>query len=352
MADDVLVKNTKPEKVGWLLVYIIALGLILFWGRSIFIPLSYAILISFIFYPVCRWLESKGIPRVIAIGILISALTLLIAYIFILLAGQLYQFISEWPDIRQKITASYSNLQVLIERKTNVSKAEQNRWIMDTFYTNSSDLIAGIRSFLYGSVVNLVLIILIPIFTVMLLLSRERSVKFLELSFAETNPSEIRKILHEIIHAYYYFIIGMGIVYLIVGILNSIGLYIIGIPHPFLFGFIASVLTFIPYVGIVIASLLPITVSWLEYDSYWYPLGVIVVFTFVQYLEANLIFPLAVSNKLDVNPMMTIIAILAGGIIWGASGMILFVPFLAILKLIAERSEKMKAISILLGNTK
>jgi len=68
----------------------------------------------------------------------------------------------------------------------------------------------------------------------------------------ELIPPERKKTIHKIlvktIHAHYNFIKGMLVVYLIVGLLNSIGLWIIGVPKPFLFGFIASILTFIPYV--------------------------------------------------------------------------------------------------------
>ena len=141
----------------------------------------------------------------------------------------------------------------------------------------------------------------------------------------------------------------MALVYLIVGILNTIGLLIIGVPHAILFGFIASILTFIPYVGIIFASIFPIAISWLTYNSIWHPIAVIALYTFVQYLEANIIFPMAVSNRLNINTLATIIMIILGGIIWGAAGMILFVPFIAIVKLIADNTEELKNISVLLG---
>jgi predicted PurR-regulated permease PerM len=144
----------------------------------------------------------------------------------------------------------------------------------------------------------------------------------------------------------------MALVYLIVGILNSLGLWMLGIPHAALFGFVASVLTFVPYVGILVASLLPISVAWLTYSSVWYPVGVVAVFGVVQYLEANVIFPLAVSSQLKVNTLMTIIAIVLGGLLWGVMGMILFVPFLAILKLVADRSPRMRTLAMLLGTSR
>jgi predicted PurR-regulated permease PerM len=183
-------------------------------------------------------------------------------------------------------------------------------------------------------------------------MGRERWVHVIHQLLPSVGPERISELLRETITAYFNFIKGMGIVYLIVGILNSIGLAVLGIPHPVLFGFIASILTFIPFVGIIVASLLPIAVSWLTYDSVWYPVGVIAIFTVVQYLEANVIFPLAVSNRLSINPFVTIIVILLGGLLWGASGMILFIPFVAMVKLVADRSHRLKALSVLLGTGK
>jgi predicted PurR-regulated permease PerM len=141
----------------------------------------------------------------------------------------------------------------------------------------------------------------------------------------------------------------MLLVYLIVGILNSLGLFLLGIPHPILFGFTASILTFIPYAGILIASLLPITLSCVTYNSIWYPIGVIAVFTIVQYLEANVIFPLAVSSRLKINTLVTFAAIVLGGILWGVAGLVLFIPFLGIFKLIADRTPGLRTWAIFLG---
>jgi predicted PurR-regulated permease PerM len=126
-------------------------------------------------------------------------------------------------------------------------------------------------------------------------------------------------------------------------------LLLLGVPHPVLFGFIASILTFVPYVGIIIGSLLPIAMAWTTYDSVWYAIGVVGVFTFVQYLEANVIFPVAVSNRLKVNTLVVLLAIFVGGVLWGVSGMILFVPFVGIAKLIADHNHRLKTLSMLLG---
>lgn len=97
---------------------------------------------------------------------------------------------------------------------------------------------------------------------------------------------------------------------------------------------------------------MPITVAWITFNSIWYPIGVILIFTVVQVLEAYIIFPYAVGNRLKINTLAILIIILAGGILWGAAGMILFVPFISILKLLADRTESLKALSLFLSDGK
>jgi predicted PurR-regulated permease PerM len=179
---------------------------------------------------------------------------------------------------------------------------------------------------------------------------RNRWVEVLFHLFPHQGRERIREILHLSIQSYYSFIKGMALVYVIVGVLNSVGLLLLGIPQAFLFGFVAAILTFIPYVGIMVGSLLPISMAWITYNSVWYPIGVVIVFAFVQYLEANVIFPFAVSTRLKVNTLITIVAIILGGILWGVAGMILFIPFLGILKLIADRSPGLRTLALILGD--
>jgi predicted PurR-regulated permease PerM len=191
---------------------------------------------------------------------------------------------------------------------------------------------------------------MIPVFSTLILFHRQMLSNALYELFPPERKNTIHEILVETIHEYYNFIKGMLVVYLIVGLLNSIGLWIIGVPNPFLFGFIASILTFIPYVGIMISALLPIAVSWITYNSIWYPLAVIVVFSIVQLLEAYIIFPFAVGSRLKINTLVIIIVVIVGGILWGAAGMILFIPFISIAKLIADRTPSLKTLSVLLGD--
>jgi predicted PurR-regulated permease PerM len=284
-------------------------------------------------------------------AIALSMLTLTIFFITLLalLISQVKGFYSEWPLLQTKFLDSMESLSVWINQEYNFNKEQQTSWITKVFNESGMSLMSIVGDTLAASAVWAVLLILIPIYAILILYYRHRWVEVLYRLFPSQGRDRIREILQLSIQSYYNFIKGMLVVYLIVGVLNSTGLYILGIPHPFLFGFIASVLTFIPYVGILVASLLPISMAWITYNSIWYPIGVVGIFALVQYLEANVIFPLAVSSRLKINTLVTIMVIIAGGLIWGVSGMILFVPFLGILKLVADRTPDLKTLSIILG---
>jgi predicted PurR-regulated permease PerM len=144
----------------------------------------------------------------------------------------------------------------------------------------------------------------------------------------------------------------MGKVYLIVGILNSIGLMLLGIENAWLFGLITAVMTIIPYVGILISGMLPVSVAWSTYDSGWYALGVVAVFAIVQYLEANIIFPKVVGQQLNLNTLAALMGILIGGLLWGVSGMVLVLPVLGILRIVSEEVPGLDALRIWLGTGK
>jgi predicted PurR-regulated permease PerM len=335
-----------------ILQYVILVSLILYFGKTLFIPLSFALLISFILYPICKWMEKKGIHQTMAIALSLFTLTLLFGFILYLLFVQLFEFYNEWQALELKLQETLTQLSLLVTDYFGISQEKQLTFIKSSIDNSSSSVFLFLRSTVYSFSQSLFFLFMIPVFSALLLYYRQLLVSALYQIFPPEKKEIIHEILIETIHEYYNFIKGMLMVYLIVGVLNGIGLSIIGIPYPFLFGFIASILTFIPYVGIIASSLLPITVGWITFNSVWYPLGVVVVFSLVQILEAYIIFPYAVGSRLKINTLAILVMIIAGGILWGAVGMILFIPFISIIKLIADRTESLKTLSLLLSDGK
>lgn len=348
----VQISSNRKFSIVEILQFTVLVCVLLYFGKTLLIPLSFAMLISFILYPVCKWMEKKGIGHSIAIFISIFGVMLFLGALIYLLFTQIVEFSNEWEIFSAKLLETVNQLSIFLAERFEVSTENQMSFIKNVIDNSGTQAISLVKITLYSLSESLFYLLIIPVYSVLILYYRQLLVNVLYEIFPPEKKEIIHEILVETIHAYYNFIKGMLLVYLIVGTLNSLGLFFIGIPHPFLFGFLASILTFIPYVGIIVSSLLPITISWITYNSIWYPLGVIAIFSFVQILEAYIIFPFAVGSRLKINTLVIILVIIIGGILWGAAGMILFIPFISIIKLIADRTESLKIVSMLLGDFK
>jgi len=306
--------------------------------------------ISIILYPSCSYFESKGMPRGLAIAIGLSMIVLFMVLLGMVFGAQLKAILSEWPMIQEKLGELFIAIEHYLVDRYQVSDEQVVAWMEEIVHNFLGSSIGLFRNSINAIVVNLVIAALVPVYAFLILLYRRRLAALVLMLMSPAQRQGMSEVMHLSIRTYFRFIKGMGVVYALVGTLNSIGLWLLGIPHPFLFGYLTAVMTFIPYVGIMLASILPITYAWVTYASIFYPLGVVGIFTFVQYLEANVIFPWAVGQRLELNTLSTLIVIVTGGIIWGGAGMILFIPFAAILKLVADRMPGWEPIAVFLGN--
>lgn len=329
---------------------ILSILIILYLGQDVFIPLSLSLLCALSVYPVVRYLEQKGwsksmaiLPPILAIGILFVSVCMALVWILNDVSQKLPGL---WPSIENTL----GRLSVWMDTQLGISVQQQ----LDFIEGQIENLKGKAGSMLIFSLTQtasvLIYIILIPVLIFLQLYHRTRLLKFLISLLPEVYKNIVYPSAHKAVYAFYRYIQGILIVYTIVGILNSLGLWALGIPHALLFGFMAAILTAIPFAGIILGSIPPLILSILMYDSWLYPLGVISIFTFVQYLEANLIFPVAVGNRLQLNALAVIVVMLAGAVLWGGMGLIIFLPALAIFKVIAGEIDSLKPWAVLMGD--
>ena len=332
----------------WLAVIVLGSAL-LFFGAVLFVPMLYGLLIAFVMYPLCLLLERRGFTRSLAITLCLGIVVGLFVALVSLLGWQIELLRTDFPAIMNKLTPAILELQEQISSSFSVTVQMQDDWLRNAVANSGDKLGVMLRSLFDATVSTAFMLFLIPIYAALFLYHRKVFFRSLEYAFGPDHKAKVQAILHSTIFTYSRYIKGMVIVYILVGFLNSIGLLALGIDHAILFGMLTAIMTIIPYVGIIVSALLPITVAYITKDSLWYSVGVIGVFAFVQYLEANIIFPAVVGRQLNVSTWATLVAIIAGGIIWGVSGMILFIPFVAILKIVAEYIPEWKALYVLLS---
>jgi predicted PurR-regulated permease PerM len=334
----------KSSVLNYLQV-ILFTAVILYFGKTLFIPLFFGLLVAIVMHPVCKWLENHGLNKALAITCCLLIVGLLFAGLLALVIWQLKAFGKDAPAIFQKMQEAMLNIEKTFNESAGASIHLENSWT-----ERISSGAAGFLSSIFKATTSTLFILFItPVYTALIMYHRKTFVQFLKLVVPQQQLSALDKILQHTIHTYFNYIKGMVLVYIIVGILNSIGLLALGVPHAVLFGMLCAIMTIVPYIGIVLSALLPISVVWLSTGNIWYPLGVVAVFSFVQYLEANVIFPKVVGTQLHVSTFAMLVAIIAGGILWGVAGMVLFIPFVAILKIISDYIEEWKPLNVLLS---
>ena len=336
---------TSNKSFLYYLQCVFFLLLILYWGKTLFIPLLFGAFIAIVMYPIAKWFEKIGCSKSVAIVLCLAIVGVLLFTLIALLIWQVELFSKDASALFNSIELAIQTLQHWLSQTFGVTNTIQDNWHEKLI----NSLAIMFSSTLQTTANTLVVLFLTPVYTALIMYHRKLFIQFLQLITPSKYQNKLIKMVQEIIHTYFNYIKGMIFVYIIVGTLNSIGLLILGVKHAILFGMLCAIMTIIPYVGIFISALLPISVSWLQTRNIWYPLAVIGVFVFVQYLEANVIFPKVVGAQLNVSTLAMLIAIIFGGMMWGVAGMVLFIPMVAIVKIISSYIDEWKPLHLLLS---
>ena len=346
-------KSTTEQPLFRLTLLLLFLTLLisgLNYAASMIVPLSFAALIAMLMLPISRFLEKHRFPRALAIIMCLLIIVSVIAGFIFLFSTQIMGFSEDLPMLKEKLIERFDLLTSFIQKQTNISAKEQNNYFKDQIngLTENLDVIA--RGVLVTTTGTLATIFIIVIYIFFFLFYRTRIRKFILMIADVKNHEQTNTILVKTSSVTQSYLSGVLIVMVILSTLNSVGFLILGIPHAIFFGCLAGFLNIIPYIGVLIGSLFPIAMALLTKDSLWYAVATLGVCYFTQFLENNFLTPSIVGSKVKINPFATIIALLVGGQLWGVAGMILFIPFLGILKIVFDEVDDLKPYGYLIGD--
>lgn len=339
------------QKVFYTIATIVALFAILILAREVLIPLAFAFLVAFILFPVARKIESWGVNEILAAFLSMLGLVLLIGGGVFLFSNQIIQLSADLTEFKVKIINIFADATVFINKNVEflpqLEKGELFDKIKEWFNKSSGKLLSQT----FSSTANIIFGLLTSvIFTFLILIYRSGLIRALVSFFPQEHRDKALHMFESVQKVGQQYLFGMLVIVLILGIVNSIGLMIIGIDNPFLFGFLASVLAIIPYAGTFLGAAIPVLYAFLAYDSLWMPVTIAIFFWLVQIVESNFLTPKIVGGNLKINAFTSIISIIIGASVWGVAGMILFLPFAAMLKAVCEEYENLKPFAMLIGD--
>jgi predicted PurR-regulated permease PerM len=197
----------------------------------------------------------------------------------------------------------------------------------------------------------LIVIFLVPAYIFMILYYRPLLVDFaLKLSGSKNND-HVGEILFKTKTIIKSYITGLMIEMAIVFVLNTTGLFILGMDYALVLGLLGALFNLIPYIGSLIAASLYMIVALLTKDSTSYILYVGILYMVVQIIDNNFLVPKIVGSKVQINALVSIVAVISGGALWGIPGMFLAIPLTAIIKLVFDSINGMEPWAYLLGDT-
>ena len=211
-----------------------------------------------------------------------------------------------------------------------------------------SNIVSGIKTLAMVTFKTLIGIIIISVYVFLMLLYRHIFINFVRK--VSPQKQEAENVSRQVANVSKQYLAGRLIVIGIVAVINSVGLTLIGIKQGIFFGVLAALLDLIPYIGVIIGAGLPLIMSIINHQSWWPFFAVLGLFVFVQLLENYFLTPKIVGSKVRLNPLFTLMAVLVGGYIWGVAGMILFIPFLGMLKIVFDHIEALHPYGYLIGD--
>jgi len=321
-------------------IALVATALVLWFLGDVLLPFVLGGAIAYFLDPAADRLERAGCSRPLATAI-ISVLGVLIFVVLALLViptliSQAVELINIAPklfhDLQTFLTERFPSL---VEPDSTLRQSLDS--LGETIRSKGGELLNTVLSSAV-SIVNLVLVFVIaPVVAVYLLLDWDNMIAGLDELLPRDHAPVIRQLAKEIDKTLSSFVRGMGTVCLILGTYYAVALMLIGLQFGLVVGFVAGVLTFIPYVGALVGGALAIGLALFQFwGEWWWIVIVAVIFQVGQLAEGNYLTPKLVGKSVGLHPVWLILALSVFGSVFGFVGMLVAVPVAAALGVLAR----------------
>jgi predicted PurR-regulated permease PerM len=337
-------------RLACIIIILIGGGYLIVVGKQILLPLAFAFIISLLLLSVSNFMEKKlKFSRAIAGIVAVVLLIFVISGIFYALGSQIGDLWKEWPLLKSQLGSLFNDTQ---------------RWFSATFHVNIHKQTAYINKSAQsvidsgGSIIEqtvlsvsslILMLVFIVIYTLFILIYRERWMRFVVAAFTEKNKEIIYDISEHIKNIIRKYITGLFFETAILVVLSCIIFAILGIKYVFLLGLIVGVFNLIPYVGIYSALIISSAITFATVDSH-HALYVAIIIISIHLIDSNFLMPKIVGSQIRINPLMVVLGVVAGELLWGIPGMFLSIPYMAIAKVIFDRIKNLQSLGILLGD--
>lgn len=330
----------KVVKITSLIIVIIAMVFVLKTLKGIFIPLVVSIFVTYLFAPVVELLAKVKIPRIVTLFILMGIISLIGVFGAQIIVNNVKDFIDYWPSLEKELFVS---LGTFFEKYLSLETS--------SFFNIIES--ARIQEFL-SSAFNISLSFIGKLFLTILLLifiyiSYHNYPGLIKKAFDEKRADYIFNIVTSINNQIIRFIFIKTLISAGTGILTGIACWVLGIKFAVLWGFFAFLLNYIPYIGSIVAVILPIILSFMQFPHSIIPYITIIILLGIQIFIGSFLDPEIMGNRFNLSPIIILVSLFFWGYMWGIVGAFLAVPITAIIKIVIQNIDTFKPIAVLIS---
>lgn len=310
-------------------------------AESIIVPFLLSVFISIVASPPFFWLQKKGIPKAIALLLVILVFLLFISLIGLLIGTSVNDFTLKLPVYQQKLQSQTQAVVAwLIEKKF----IEPDFQLSNVFNPGSVlKMIGDALNQVSGLFANGFLILL----TILFIMLEITSIP-LKLKKVFSNPEESILRLQSVFQNINKYIAIKTWISLGTGILVYILLLIIGVDYPLLWGVLAFALNFIPTIGSIIALIPPVLLTIIQL-GFVEAIIILIGYLVINTIMGNILEPKFMGKGLGLSTLVVFLSLIFWGWILGPIGMLLSVPLTITIKIALDSSEETRWLAVLLG---
>lgn len=344
--------NTSATNILLGFIVLVVFVYLLYSLQNILIPFTVAIFLTFLFHPILIWLKKYKIPQPVSI-IFILFLIFGTFYLFsILIISSLSQFPVKLADY--VVSLAFFLEQILIpfnitlEEFSALLKIEVEKFDFSSFL-HSTVLTGIVRDTLLTLTSTLGDFLIALIFWLFMISGKSKFEKKILNAF-ENKGNNIYNTIVSIDKQIQSYVLIKTILSLVTGTIVTIVLFAFNIDFAFVWGLLTFILNYIPNIGSIVASILPLIISVLEYG---FGINTILIFTLListQFIIGNLIEPKYLGKKMDLSPVFVLFSLIFWGMIWGLVGMFLAVPIAAVIKILLTNIESLRPLAIIISS--
>ena len=335
----------KPLSVTALSVFglfVLALFYTFYFAREFFLPLTLAWILSLLLKPAVRGMTKMKIPPALGAAVVLIVLISVVAGGLLLLSGPASTWIQRAPESFAKVEGK---IRGMVDRAQPITKAAETVESMakDASETPQVEIKKpGLLNSVWNQTKGMV-IILIEVFVLLYFFLAAGDILTLKLVQVLPRLQDKKKaveILRETEEGISSYLVSMTLVNLFEGTMIGLGLALMGMPNPLLWGVLAFFANYIPYIGAMIAGTIVTVVALVSFDSASHALIAPMIYFGVNFAD-NFIAPYVMGRRLVLNPLVVFLAVMFWGWIWGIIGVLLAVPITMTLKIICDHSPVM-----------